>query len=133
MEEQRKSFPQAVPSSIYIVISSMRSPGYPSGNPIAEQLHSPKQPWATSSQSSGAGLQLRRLEEVSRVGSTYVVTIEVVHGSLSEHGVVFEFRLAQGRAIGGDEDQLGLAGAEGLHGGFVAHGHLVRSAVKGPD
>lgn len=130
MVEQRKSFPQAVPSSIYISISLIGSPGFPSENPIAEQLHSPKWSCTPSSQSSGADLQLRRLEKVSRMGSTYVVAVEVVYRSLSKHGVVFELRLAQGWTVGGDEDQFSLAGAEGLHGGFVAHGHLVWLVVK---
>lgn len=37
---------------------------------------------------------------------------------------VFQLGLAEGRAVGGDEDQLGLAGADGLHGGLGAHGDL---------
>ena len=44
MVEQRKSLPQAVPSSIYAIVSLITgSPGIPQlGVPIAEQLHSPK-------------------------------------------------------------------------------------------
>lgn len=53
---------------------------------------------------------------------TYVVTVEVVNGGLGEHGVVLKLGLAQGRAVAGDEDKLGLAGAEGLHGGLGTHG-----------
>lgn len=37
---------------------------------------------------------------------------------------VFQLGLAEGRAVGGNEDQLGLAGADGLHGGLGAHGDL---------
>lgn len=55
-------------------------------------------------------------------GLTYVVAVEVVHGGLGEHSVVLELGLAQRRAVPGDEDELGLAGAEGLHGRFGAHG-----------
>ena len=55
-------------------------------------------------------------------GCTYVVAVEVVDGDLGEHGVVLKLGLAQGRAVAGNEDQLGLAGAEGLHGGLGTHG-----------
>lgn len=45
------------------VSATVRLSGFPrSGNPIAEQLHSPKWTVPTSSLSSGAGWQLRRLE-----------------------------------------------------------------------
>lgn len=55
---------------------------------------------------------------------TYIVTAEVVDGGFGEHGHVLELGLAEGRAVGGDEDQLGLSGADGLHGGLGAHGDL---------
>ena len=64
------------------------------------------------------------------MGSTYVVAIEVVHRGLCEHRVVLELGLAQGRAVGRDEDQLGLARAEGLHGRLVAHGDWVQLAMS---
>lgn len=35
---------------------------------------------------------------------------------------VFKLGLAEGRAVGGDEDELGLARTDGLHGGLGAHG-----------
>ncbi len=61
-----------------------------------------------------------------------------MHRGLGQHGVIcpdnlravtrrwcaraptFELALAQRRAVAGDDDELGLAGAEGLEGGFVA-------------
>lgn len=39
---------------------------------------------------------------------------------------VFKLRLTERRAVGGNEDELGLAGADGLHGGLGAHGNLTR-------
>lgn len=42
--------------------------------------------------------------------NTHVVAREVVNGSLSEHSVVLELRLAEGRSVGGNDNQLGLAG-----------------------
>lgn len=46
----------------------------------------------------------------------------MVDGDLGEHGVVLKLRLAEGRAVASNEDELGLAGAEGLHGRLGAHG-----------
>ena len=43
-------------------------------------------------------------------------------GGLGQHGVVLKLGLAQRRAVTSDEDQLGLAGAESLHGRLGAHG-----------
>jgi hypothetical protein len=60
---------------------------------------------------------------------TYVVAIEVMDGSLRQHGVVLKLGLAQGRAVGGDEDELGLAGAKSLHGGLVTHGDCRALAI----
>lgn len=77
-----------------------------------------------SSQSSGAGCQPQQSTWCGLppgVGLTYVVAVEVVDGGLGEHSVVFELRLAQRRAIAGNQDQLGPARAKGLHGGFGAH------------
>lgn len=42
--------------------------------------------------------------------STHVVAREVVNWSLGEHSVVLELRLAEGRSVGGNDNQLGLAG-----------------------
>ena len=93
--EQRKSFPHAVPSSIYASVSVTALRESPSGYPIAEQLHSPKRNHPAFSQSSKADLQLKQLGGVSAyIGWTYIVTIEVMHGSFREHGVVFQLRLA---------------------------------------
>jgi len=57
-------------------------------------------------------------------GSTYVVAGEVVDGGLSEHAVVLELRLAERRGVASNDDELGLAGAEGLEGGLVAKSDL---------
>jgi hypothetical protein len=53
---------------------------------------------------------------------TYVVAREVVDRSLGQHGVVLELTLAERRSVGSNEDQLGLAGTQGLDGGLVAEG-----------
>jgi hypothetical protein len=55
---------------------------------------------------------------------TYVVAGEVVDGGLAEHGVVLELRLAERGGVAGDDDELGLAGAEGLKGGLVTKSDL---------
>jgi hypothetical protein len=55
---------------------------------------------------------------------TYVVAGEVVDGGLAEHGVVLELRLAERRGVAGNDDELGLAGAEGLEGGLVTKSDL---------
>ena len=39
---------------------------------------------------------------------------------LGKHGVVFQLGLAQRRGVAGDDDELGLSGAESLEGGFVS-------------
>ena len=48
----------------------------------------------------------------------------MVHSGLGKHGKVLNLRLAKRRAVGSDQDELGLSGAEGLEGGFVAEGCL---------
>lgn len=54
-------------------------------------------------------------EELSGSGSqSDVGSLEVVDGSLGEHGVVLKLRLAQRWGVGGDEHQLGLAGSHAL-------------------
>lgn len=55
---------------------------------------------------------------------TYVVAREVVDGGLGEHAVVLELRLAERRGVASDDDELGLAGAEGLEGGLVTQSDL---------
>lgn len=52
--------------------------------------------------------------------ATYVVAGEVVHGGLGQHAVVLQLGLAERRRVTGNDDQLGLAGAEALEGGLVA-------------
>jgi hypothetical protein len=59
-----------------------------------------------------------------RIGQTYVVAREVVDGGLGEHGVVLELALAEGRGVGRDDDQLGLARAQSLHGRLGTQGDL---------
>lgn len=55
---------------------------------------------------------------------TYVVAGEVVDGGLAEHRVVLELRLAERRGVASNDDELGLAGAEGLEGGLVTQSDL---------
>lgn len=45
-------------------------------------------------------------------------------GGLGEHGVVLELRLAEGRGVGRDDDQLGLSGAQSLHSRLSTQGDL---------
>ena len=49
-----------------------------------------------------------RHSEVLSAGGTeiHAVALVVVHGGLGEHSVILEFRLSQGRAVVGHEDQL---------------------------
>jgi hypothetical protein len=56
--------------------------------------------------------------------STYVVAAEVVDGALGQHAVVLELTLAERRGVASNDDELGLAGAEGLEGGLVTQGDL---------
>lgn len=55
----------------------------------------------------------------------------MVDGSLGHHGVVLKLRLAEGRSVGRDEDELGLAGAEGLESAAVAEDDLAGLDDKG--
>jgi hypothetical protein len=52
-----------------------------------------------------------------------------VDGSLGQHAVVLELTLAERRGVAGDDDELGLAGAEGLQGGLVAQSDLAGLCV----
>lgn len=54
---------------------------------------------------------------------TYVVAVEVVDRSLGEHGVVLNLGLAERGAVASNENELGLSGAESLHGGLGTHGN----------
>lgn len=64
----------------------------------------------------------KKSAEVCARGETYVVATEVVDGSLGQHAVVLELRLAERRSVASNDDQLGLAGAEGLESRLVAQG-----------
>lgn len=55
---------------------------------------------------------------------TYVVAVEVVDRGLGQHGVVLQLGLPQRRGVAGDEDELCLAGAEGLEGRLVSEHDL---------
>ena len=48
----------------------------------------------------------------------------MVDGGLGHHGVVLELRLAKGRRVGGDQDELRLSGAKGLEGAAVSEDNL---------
>lgn len=48
----------------------------------------------------------------------------MVDSSLGKHGVVLELRLAEGRGVASNEDELGLAGAKSLEGRLVAESDL---------
>lgn len=50
---------------------------------------------------------------------TYVGAGKVVNRGLGQHGVVLEERLPQRGSVLGNDDQLGLAAAEALEGGFL--------------
>lgn len=50
---------------------------------------------------------------------TYVVAREVVDRSLGQHAVVLELRLAERGSVASNDNELGLAGAEGLEGRLV--------------
>ena len=51
---------------------------------------------------------------------TYVVASEVVHIGLGQHRIIFQLGLAERRGVAGDDDELGLSGAEGLEGRLVS-------------
>lgn len=66
-----------------------------------------------------------------------VVTMEVVHASLCEHGIVLDLTLAQGRAVVGNQNQLGLALAQSLQGGLDSQAilstfhHQLQTSIDG--
>jgi len=47
-------------------------------------------------------------------GATHVVAGKVVDLGLGQHAVVLELRLAERGRVAGNDDELGLAGSEGL-------------------
>ena len=49
-------------------------------------------------------------------------------GGLGQHAVVLELGLAERRSVASNDDELGLARAEGLEGRLVAEGDCVRLA-----
>ena len=59
-----------------------------------------------------------------------VVSVEVVNGSLGKHGKVFQLGLAKWRAVGGDQDHLGLSLTKSLERGLVSQGSLSRLHYK---
>ena len=50
----------------------------------------------------------------------------MVDGDLAQHGEVLNLRLAQGRGVGGDQNELRLAGPKALEGAAVAEDDLSR-------
>merc|ERR1712029_503344 len=67
----------------------------------------------------------RATEELTAGGTELdVVAGEVVNRGLGQHGVVLELRLAERGSVAGDDDKLGLAGAEALEGGLVTESDL---------
>lgn len=58
--------------------------------------------------------------------STHVVASEVVDIGLGQHGVVLQLRLPQRRCIASDNNELSLAGSEGLEGGLVTESDCQR-------
>jgi hypothetical protein len=50
----------------------------------------------------------------------------VVDTSLGQHGVVFQFRLSQRRAVSRDDDELGLSIADGLESLLISKNSLSR-------
>ena len=49
------------------------------------------------------------MNEGSELTHFDVVSVEVVHLSLGEHGVVFELSSSDGGAVVGDQDEFGLS------------------------
>lgn len=50
--------------------------------------------------------------------------MEMVHTRLGQHGIVLDLALAQGRAVVGDQDQLGLALPQSLQSCLVTQAVL---------
>lgn len=70
---------------------------------------------------------------MDRESATYVVAGEVVNRGLGQHAVVLQLGLAERRSVAGNDDQLGLAGAEALQGGLVAQSDPTRISERAPD
>lgn len=56
------------------------------------------------------------------LASMAICRLSVRFKSVRLETYVFKLGLAEGRAVGSDEDELGLARADGLHGGLGTHG-----------
>ncbi len=116
MVAQRKSLPQAVPSSICQIREVSKK------NTL--QSHGRLHRWAGPRKPEG--LVVRQKEQAStklidkEASCTYVVASKVVDLGLGKHGVVFQLRLAQRRGVAGDDDELSLSRAESLEGGLVS-------------
>merc|ERR1719239_133849 len=52
----------------------------------------------------------------TRGAQLVVVPSVVVDSGLGQHGVILDLRLAEGRSVGSDDDQLALAVPQGLEG-----------------
>eukprot|EP00960_Hanusia_phi_P063703 765542-Hanusia_phi.AAC.1 len=55
-----------------------------------------------------------------RSTSSFLTSRIMVNVGLGEHSVVLDLRLAEGRAVVADDDELALARPEGLEGGLVS-------------
>ena len=64
----------------------------------------------------------RRLGQHLRRGSAVVLVPEEATGCT--YGVVLKFRLPQRRGVGGDQNELGLAGADALESALVTQRHF---------
>jgi hypothetical protein len=71
--------------------------------------------WLRSHTAPGI-LELRgdRVRIIQRKVYAYVVSGEVVHISLAEHGIILELTLTERRSVAGDDDELGLSRSEGF-------------------
>jgi hypothetical protein len=73
----------------------------------------------------------RAVEEFTAGSSkSSIVTSIVVDGALGQHGVVLNLRFAKVRAVGRNENHLGLGHAESLDGGLVPQNGLSGSHDK---
>jgi hypothetical protein len=56
-----------------------------------------------------------------------------VNVGLGKHRVVLELRLAERRSVSSDDDELGLAGTEGLESRLVSQGDYCIFVSQGPS
>jgi hypothetical protein len=121
MVEQRKSLPQAVPSSIckaQMLVAALRSHNRTSSQGQPSEIPSVRQSISSLGRENGS------------VDCTYVVAREVVDRGLGQHGVVLELRLPQRRSVASNDDELSLASAEALEGGLVSEGDPEESVCR---